>query len=131
MPGQGGSGMAKAVATAKETRKRTASKPAPRPAKAKAKPVAAEPVVFQRTIRVPLVAVEDETWRELRRLAYLSSNYSNNMLSSSYCEAKGLKAEWTTYTDYADQLSAAVRDALGRECVGLWRRLGKKILRGE
>src|SRR3990167_6945846 len=84
----------------------------------------------QRTVRVPLDLVPDATWRELRQLAYRCAAYGNHQLSASYVKAKGGPV-LPTYTDARGDLSAAIRDAVGREGVGIWRRLGKKILRGE
>jgi hypothetical protein len=84
-----------------------------------------------RVVRVPLEMVRDETWRDLRRLAYHCATFGNTLLSESYTKAKGLKAEFNTYTDFNEMLSAGIRDAVSRECVGLWRRLGRVILRGE
>lgn len=88
------------------------------------------PTRAQRTILVPLEFVTDETWVALRRLSYLCAAFGNHLLSSSYCAVKGLTG-LTPYTDAKGELSSAVRDAVSRECMGLWRRLGKKILRGE
>ena len=73
----------------------------------------------------------DERWRELRRLAYQCAAFANTLLTESYLKAKNQQLKFTTYTDFAEVLSAGIRDAIERECVGLWRRLGKQILRGE
>ena len=43
---------------------------------------------------------------------------------------KGFRGVFSTYTDYSNDLSAAIRDAVGREVVGMWRRLGKDVLSG-
>ncbi len=83
-----------------------------------------------RTVRVPLEPIPDATWIELRRLAYQCAGWGNRLLSESYLRAKG-GPSLPTYTDARGVLSAAIRDAVSRECVGIWRRLGKKILRGE
>lgn len=84
----------------------------------------------QRTVKVPLVSLDKETWLRLRQLAFECSRYGNHLLTEQYAKAKGLEG-LTPYTDYRDKLSSRIRDAVGRECVGIWRRLGKKILRGE
>jgi hypothetical protein len=84
----------------------------------------------QRTIRIPLAFLPDKEWLELRKLAFQCSRYGNHLLTENYAKAKGLSG-LTPYTDFQDVLSAAIRDAVGRECVGIWRRLGKPILRGE
>jgi hypothetical protein len=91
----------------------------------------AAPRMVSRVVRVPLEAPPDEVWRELRRLAYQCASFGNTLLSETYAKAKGLSAEFTTYTDFNEVLSAGIRDAVSRECVGLWRRLGRVILRGE
>jgi len=90
---------------------------------------------LQRTVKVPLEFVSDELWLSLRKLAFECSRYGNYQLNASYGKAKG----WTVssesasaYQELSGVLSSYVRDALTHgECVGIWRRLGKKILRGE
>ncbi len=89
------------------------------------------PLAVPRIVRVPLRPLPDETWRLLRRHAYQGAVYGNALLSEQYAAAKGLQAEWKTYTDHNQILSAAVRDAIGREVIGIWRREGRKVLRGE
>lgn len=84
-----------------------------------------------RTVRVPLEAVPDAQWIILRRLAYACAAWGNRVLSEQYAKAKGLTAEWKTYREDNDVLSAAIRDAVSREVIGMWRRLGRRILRGE
>lgn len=91
--------------------------------------MAGEPKVELRTIKVPLVFLKDEEWRDLRRIAYQCSSYGNLLLSEQYAKVRGIDG-FTTYRDARDKLSAGVRDAVGREVVGIWRRLGKLILRG-
>jgi hypothetical protein len=86
--------------------------------------------MVNRTVMVPLEFLPDEQWREVRRLAYQCAQYGNWSLSASYARAKGV-VSIENYKESSDTLSAAIRDAVGRECVGIWRRLGKKILRGE
>lgn len=83
-----------------------------------------------RVVRVPLERLPDEDWVALRRLAYRCAQYANHLLSESYVTAKG-GPKLPTYTDAKGDLSAAIRDAVGREVVGIWRRLGRMILRGE
>src|SRR5574341_1430015 len=71
-----------------------------------------------------------EQYIALRRLAYQCAAFGNQMLNESYAKIKGWPAGGT-YKDFSATLSAAIRDAVNRECVGIWRRNGKLILRGE
>ena len=84
-----------------------------------------------RVLRVPLYALPDIEWRSLRRLAYKTAQYGNVLLSEQYTKAKGFEGKFSTYTDFNTELSSAVRDAVGREVIGIWRREGRKVLRGE
>lgn len=84
-----------------------------------------------RTLKVPIVKIEDQLWIDLRRLAYKCSRFGNNLLAESYAQMSGLEFKRKAYTDWNEELSSSVRDAISRECVGIWRRNGKKILRGE
>ncbi len=86
--------------------------------------------VLHRTCRLPLVPMASEQWSQVRRIAFLCANFGNHLLTESYAKAKGLNG-LHPYIDYRDLLSAAVRDAVSRECVGVWRRMGRRILRGE
>jgi hypothetical protein len=83
-----------------------------------------------RTCRVPLKIPGPRQWTELRRFAHQSANYGNHLLTELYAGAKGLR-DLHSYTDYRDILSSAVRDAVNRDCAGVWRRWGKNILSGE
>jgi hypothetical protein len=88
--------------------------------------------VFDRTVRVPLEYVPDEQWRDLRRLAYQCAAYGNLLLTESYAKTRGLQVQSSkVYTDFNSVLSSCIRDAISREVVGIWRRIGRKILRGE
>ncbi len=86
--------------------------------------------IVHRTCRVPLKIPTSEEWMELRRISFLCANFGNHLLTESYATVKGLRG-LHPYTDYRTMLSSAVRDAISRECIGIWRRLGKRILMGE
>ena len=86
--------------------------------------------IVHRTCRVPLMIPGGKEWMELRRISYLCAHFGNHLLTESYAKTKGLGG-LHPYTDYRTMLSSAVRDAVSRECVGIWRRLGKQILKGE
>lgn len=88
------------------------------------------PQVTQRVVKVSLVHVADDTWKQLRRLAYHCAQFGNNLLSEQYAKKKGLQAEWKTYRDYRDTLSSYVRDAMQREVQAMWQRNGRDMLRG-
>ncbi len=88
------------------------------------------PTFVDRTVRIPLEALPDPTWITLRRIAYQCAAFGNHLLSASYLRAKG-GPKLPAYRDANGVLASAVRDAVNRECVGLWRRLGRRILRGE
>lgn len=85
-----------------------------------------------RTVKVPIQwgKLTDEQYKEIRTLALKCAAYGNALLSESYAKAKGLTAQWAAYTDWNQELSSAIRDAVGREVVGMWRRLGRDILSG-
>jgi hypothetical protein len=101
------------------------------PRKAASKSRTESTVAQLRVVRVALAPLPDETWIELRRLAYQCAAFGNALLSEQYIAAKQKGVKFSTYTDFSDKLSAAIRDAVGREVQGIWRRLGKVILRGE
>lgn len=84
----------------------------------------------ERTCRVPLRHPAAEQWKELRELAYWCANYGNHVLTQLYAKTKGVKG-LRPYSEYRYALSSAIRDAVDRECQGVWRRLGRKIMRGE
>lgn len=84
-----------------------------------------------RVLRVPVRQLPDEQWRVVRRLAYKTAQFGNVLLSEQYTKAKGFDGKFRTYTDFNTELSSAVRDAVGREVIGIWRREGRKVLRGE
>lgn len=95
-----------------------------------------------RVVRIPLVMFpkaenpDDDVWLVLWRAALQAANYGNLRLSESYAKKKaeenGVEIPgWSGYRDFNEKLSASVRDAVDRECQGIWRRLGKKIFRGE
>ena len=85
---------------------------------------------LNRVCRIPLEIPSVEKWRELRELSFHCAHFGNHLLTELYAQAKGL-AGLHPYTDYRDLLSAYVRDAVGRDCTGIWRRLGRQILKGE
>ncbi len=103
-----------------------------------------KPKAEHRVVRVPLrmfpVPAKDsgeaDVWRELRRAALFAATYGNQRLSEYYANARAASRkvplpEWgTVYTDYADTLSAVVRDAIDREVQGIWQRIGKDVFRG-
>lgn len=84
-----------------------------------------------RILRIPLAPLHKDLRNDLRELGYNCAAYGNCLLSESYAKAKGLQAEWKTYTDWNTKLASGVRDAINQECVGMWRRIGKKILSGQ
>jgi hypothetical protein len=84
----------------------------------------------ERTCRVLLRHPGAEQWKELREIAYGCANYGNHVLTELYARTKGVKG-LRPYSEYRDRLSSAIRDAVDRECQGVWRRLGRKIMRGE
>ena len=83
-----------------------------------------------RTCRVPLKIPNAKQWLELRRLAHSCAMFGNHLLTESYAKAQGVSG-LHPYTDYNGLLSSAVRDAVNGDCVGIWRRTGKRILKGE
>jgi hypothetical protein len=86
--------------------------------------------LVHRTCRVPLRISNQTQWIELRRIAYLCASFGNHLLTESYAKAKGVSG-LHPYSDYRAMLSAAVRDAVSSECVSIWSKLGRQILRGE
>jgi len=86
--------------------------------------------LVHRTCRVPLRISKGTQWIELRRIAYLCASFGNHLLTESYAKAKGVSG-LHPYADYRAMLSAAVRDAVSSECVSIWHKLGRQILRGE
>jgi hypothetical protein len=103
-----------------------------------------KPKAEHRVVRVPLRmfpvpprgSSEPDVWRDLRRAALFAATYGNARLSEYYVSSRAASRkvdmpEWgTVYTDYADTLSAVVRDAIDREAQGIWQRIGKDVFRG-
>jgi hypothetical protein len=79
-----------------------------------------------RTVTIPLI-VKDHI--KLREIAATAARFANEMISARYQKAKKL-APPETYTDYSDDLSAAVRDAVNQEVQAVWGKFAKQCLAG-
>lgn len=83
-----------------------------------------------RVISVPTVILGEEDWRTLRRLAIISARFGNEYLAATFARFTIGADGFDIYKKYNKALSHTIRDAITRECVGIWRRNGRKIVTG-